>query len=95
MSEYRRHGLVALVRKKRLDRGQRRAVSEPIKEAIEGPSLQKPPLPTATLYRQVVKLQNDDADGWSVCGLCGVRDYAKPARSSDALASMSVIWDSA
>ena len=45
VSEYRRHGLVALVRKKRLDRGQRRAVSDPVKEAIEGLSLQKPPLP--------------------------------------------------
>jgi putative transposase len=59
VSEYRRHGLVALVRKKRLDRGQRRAVSEPIKEAIEGLCLQKPPLPIATLYRQIVKLARD------------------------------------
>jgi putative transposase len=59
VSEYRRHGLVALVRKKRLDRGQRRAVSDPVKEAIEGLSLQKPPLPIATFYRQVVKLARD------------------------------------
>ena len=27
--------------------------------------------------------------------LCGVRDYAKPARSSYAVADVSVIWDSA
>jgi len=62
VSEYRRHGLVALVRKKRLDRGQRRAVSEPIKEAIEGLCLQKPPLPIATLYRQIVKLARDHGE---------------------------------
>ena len=39
--------------------GQRRAVSEPIKEVIEGLCLQKPPLPIATLYRQIVKLARD------------------------------------
>jgi putative transposase len=56
VSGYRRHGLAALVRKKRTDRGQRRAVSESLKKAIEGLALQKPPLPIATLYRQVLKL---------------------------------------
>ncbi len=56
VSAYRRHGLAALIRKKRTDRGQRRVVSESIKQAIEGLALQKPPLPTATLYRQVHKL---------------------------------------
>ena len=36
VSEYRRIGLTALVRKKRTDRGQRRVVSAKLKEAIEG-----------------------------------------------------------
>src|ERR1035438_332462 len=36
VSEYRRHGLAALVRKKRADRGERRAVSDKLKDAIEG-----------------------------------------------------------
>ena len=39
VSEYRRHGLAALVRKQRKDRGQRRAVSESLKKAIEGLAL--------------------------------------------------------
>ena len=55
VSEYRRCGLAALVRKKRADRGERRAVSVKLKEAIEGLALQKPPLPIAALYRQVLK----------------------------------------
>jgi putative transposase len=50
---YQRFGLVALARKKRHDRGSRRAVSVKVKEAIEGLALQKPALPVAALYRQV------------------------------------------
>ena len=34
-------------------------MSKPIKEAIEGLCLQKPPLPIVTLYRQIVKLARD------------------------------------
>ena len=34
-------------------------MSESIKEAMEGLCLQKPPLPIATLYRQIVKLARD------------------------------------
>jgi putative transposase len=59
VSAYRRHGLGALVRKKRADRGERRAVSDKLKDAIEGLALQKPPLPIAALYRQVLKLSQD------------------------------------
>lgn len=59
VSEYRRHGLAALVRKKRADRGERRAVSDKLKDAIEGLALQKPPLPIAALYRKVLKLSQD------------------------------------
>lgn len=59
VSEYRRLGLAALVRKKRADRGERRAVSAKLKEAIEGLALQKPPLPIAALYRRAVKLSTD------------------------------------
>jgi putative transposase len=56
VSEYRQNGLAALVRKKRADRGQRRVVSDPLRKAIEGLALQKPPLPIAALYRQAIKL---------------------------------------
>jgi putative transposase len=59
VSEYRLHGLAALVRKKRADRGERRVVSGKLKDAIEGLALQKPPLPIAALYRQVLKLSQD------------------------------------
>jgi putative transposase len=59
VSEYRRRGLAALVRKKRADRGERRAVSDKLKDAIEGLALQKPPLPITALYRQVLKLSQD------------------------------------
>jgi putative transposase len=44
---------VALARKARVDRGERRAVSVALEEAIEGLALQKPPLPIAAPYRQV------------------------------------------
>jgi putative transposase len=59
VAEYRRFGLAALVRKKRTDRGERRAVSAKLKEAIEGLALQNPPLPIAALYRQALKLSQD------------------------------------
>ena len=59
VSEYRRFGLAALVRKRRSDRGERRAVSIKLKDAIEGLALQRPPLPIAALYRQVVKLSQN------------------------------------
>jgi putative transposase len=59
VSEYRRSGLAALVRKKRTDRGERRVVSVKLKEAIEGLALQKPPLPIAALFRQVLRLALD------------------------------------
>ena len=62
VSAYRRHGLAALVRKRRTDRGQRRAVSDSIKKAIEGLALQKPPLPIAALYRQVFNLCQERAE---------------------------------
>ena len=53
VARYRRFGLAALARKQREDRGARRAVSQKLKELIEGLALQKPPLPIAALYRQV------------------------------------------
>lgn len=62
VSEYRRHGLAPLVRKKRLDRGQRRVVSASLEKAIEGLALKKPPLPIAALYRQVVKLSQESGE---------------------------------
>ena len=59
MAQYRLSGLVALARKKRGDRGERRAVSAKLKEVIEGLALQKPPLPIAALYREVQRLAPD------------------------------------
>jgi putative transposase len=53
VAQYRQFGLAALARKTRGDRGERRAVSMKIQEAIEGLALLKPPLPVAALYRQV------------------------------------------
>lgn len=59
LAQYRLFGLVALARKTRGDRGERRAVSAKVKEVIEGLALQKPPLPIAALSRQVRRLAQD------------------------------------
>ena len=56
VAQYQRFGLAALARKRRADRGERRAVSARMREAIEGLALQKPPVPIAALYRQVRQL---------------------------------------
>lgn len=50
LAQYRRFGLVALTRKSRVDRGERRAASVGLEQAIEGLALQKPPLPIVALY---------------------------------------------
>ena len=49
VAQYLLFGLAALTRRKREDRGERRAVSAKLKEIIEGLALQKPPLPIAAL----------------------------------------------
>ena len=59
VAQYRLFGLAALSRKKREDRGERRAVSTKVKEIIEGLALQKPPLPISALYRQVARFSKD------------------------------------
>ena len=59
VAQYRLFGLTALARKKREDQGERRAVSTKMKEVVEGLALQKPPLPVAALYRQVVRFSKD------------------------------------
>src|SRR5437660_1727970 len=59
---YKIFGLAGLARKRRSDRGERRAVSARLKEVIEGLALQKPPLPIAVLYRQVQRLSRDVGD---------------------------------
>ena len=59
VAQYRHFGLAALVHKKREDRGERRAVSAKVKEIIEGLALQKPPLPIAALYRQVLRFSKE------------------------------------
>jgi putative transposase len=53
VSQYRKLGLVAFVRKARDDRGRRRVVSQKIKAAIEGLALERPPLPIRSICRQV------------------------------------------
>jgi hypothetical protein len=45
VSLYRRFGLTALVRKRRSDRGQRRALSAKLRQVVEALALEKPPLP--------------------------------------------------
>jgi len=59
VAQYRQFGLAALARKKRTDTGQHREISTRLKEAIEGIALQKPPLPVATICRQVGRLAQD------------------------------------
>jgi putative transposase len=56
---YRKFGLAAVARKNRADRGERRAVSVKIKEAIEGLALQKPPLPITAVCRQARRMAQD------------------------------------
>jgi putative transposase len=46
-------------RRKRTDTGEHREISAKLKEAIEGIALQKPPLPVATICRQVLRLAQD------------------------------------
>lgn len=53
VERYRRFGLAALARKGRTDDGARRVVSQRVIEAIEGLALERPPLPVASIYRQV------------------------------------------
>jgi putative transposase len=49
---YKREGLAGLVRKGRIDSGERRTVTPRLCEAIEGLALEKPPLPLISVYRQ-------------------------------------------
>lgn len=53
---YRQFGLAGLVRKARADRNERRALSPEMEQVVEGLALQWPPLPVATLYRQVFRI---------------------------------------
>jgi len=50
---YRTSGLAALARKTRLDQGVRRIVSEPMKRAIEGLTLESHPVPITSVHRQI------------------------------------------
>ena len=56
VSLYWRFGLSALARKRRSDRGQRRALSGKLREVVEALALEKPPLPIAALHRQICKI---------------------------------------
>ncbi len=50
---YKRDGLPGLLRKERADRGDRRAISTRLREAVEGLALERPPLPLSSVHRQV------------------------------------------
>lgn len=66
---YYRFGLPGLARKGRADRGARRSLSHQIHRLVEGLALQKPPLPIATLYRQVYRIaqqQNETPPTYAV-----------------------------
>ena len=52
VANYKRHGLAGLVRKGRIDVGERRTTSPRLREAIEGLALEKPPLPLTSVHRQ-------------------------------------------
>ena len=62
VSLYQRFGLAALARKERADRGTRRALSPQMQKVVEGLALQKPPLPIATLYRQVYRIAQEQGE---------------------------------
>jgi putative transposase len=53
VSQYRKFGLIAVVRKSRDDRGGRRVLSPKVKAAIEALALESPPLPIRSIWRQV------------------------------------------
>ena len=59
---FRAPGLGALARKPRSDRGERRALSPKLLEAVEGLALQKPPVPITTLYRQICRIAQDNGE---------------------------------
>lgn len=59
VSLYRQFGLAGLARKKRTDKGRHREISAKLKEVIEGLALEKPPLPVASICRQVRRLAQD------------------------------------
>ena len=50
---YKRAGLAGLVKKGRRDKGERRAISPGLRDAIEGLALEKPALPITSVHRQV------------------------------------------
>jgi putative transposase len=56
VARYQQSGLTALARRTRADRGEHRAVSVKIREAVEGLALQRPPLPIAAICRQIRRL---------------------------------------
>ena len=69
VSLYKRFGLAGLTRKGRADRGARRSLSPQMHRLVEGLALQKPPLPIATLYRQVYRIaqqQNETPPSYAV-----------------------------
>ena len=52
VAAFKREGLAGLVRKGRIDSGERRTVTPRLCEVIEGLALEKPPLPLTSVHRQ-------------------------------------------
>lgn len=59
---YRSSGLAALVRKGRTDKGERRAFSPRIRQAIEGLALRRPRIPVATICRKIRELAQENGE---------------------------------
>jgi len=59
VQQYRRHGLIGLVRKGRSDRGKRRGLPADLVQLIEGLALQEPKRSIAAIHRQITKIAMD------------------------------------
>jgi putative transposase len=55
VERYRKDGFASLARKERTDQGGRRAVSRRMVAIIEGLALEKPRIPIAAIYREVIR----------------------------------------
>ncbi len=59
VQRYRADGLVGLIRPKRKDKGQKRAVTAELQQLIEGLALQKPQRTVANIQREVSRIANE------------------------------------
>jgi putative transposase len=59
VQRYRADGLVGLIRPKRKDKGQKRAVTAELQQLIEGLALQKPQRTVANIQREVSRIAKE------------------------------------